>query len=151
MLIQLTEGALLVVLTVTIHGTVLGWIMWRLQQSPLTSRSLWRDSFLLARIAVWCVLAHLLEITLWAAFYAWQDVMPDIDVAWYFSAVTYATIGYGDVTPPELWRLLASVEGLTGILMCAWSGGFVFAVVTQLQETARAQQTSTEHGRHRPG
>ena len=149
MLIQLIEGALLVVLTVTIHGTVLGWIMWRLQQSPVTSLSLWRDSFLLARIAVWCVLAHLLEITLWAAFYAWQEVMPDLDVAWYFSAVTYATIGYGDVTPPEHWRLLASVEGLTGILMCAWSGGFIFAMVSRQYQGTVARRHAARAARRR--
>ena len=47
-------------------------------------------------------------------------------------AVTYATIGYGDITPPQNWRLLASMEGVTGILMCAWSGGLIFTIVSQI-------------------
>ena len=64
--------------------------------------------------------------------------MPDLETAGYFSAVTYATIGYGDITPPVEWRVLASMEGLIGILMCAWSGGFIFAVVSRL--------LATEHG-----
>jgi hypothetical protein len=50
----------------------------------------------------------------------------------YFSAVTYATIGYGDIVPPENWRMLAAMEGLTGILMCTWSGGFFFAIVSRM-------------------
>jgi hypothetical protein len=58
--------------------------------------------------------------------------MPNAEISFYFSAVTYATIGYGDVTLPESWRLLASMEGLIGILMCAWSGGFFFATVARL-------------------
>ena len=37
------------------------------------------------------------------------------------------------------YRLLASIEGLTGILMCAWSGGFFFAVVTRVQKSAIAE------------
>ena len=35
-------------------------------------------------------------------------------------------------------RLLASMEGLTGILMCAWSGGFFFSVVTRVWERRSA-------------
>lgn len=133
MLTQLLQGGLLVLLTVAIHGSVLGRILSRLGRPPLATGSTVADSWLLGRIAIWCVLAHLAEISLWAVFYWWRGVMPDPEVAFYFSAVTYATIGYGDVTPPADWRLLASIEGLTGILMCAWSGGFFFAIVQRLQ------------------
>lgn len=138
MFVQVVEGTLLLTITVAIHGLVLGWITWRLQQAPVVSRSLTADIWLLVRIAIWCVLAHVAEIAVWALFYWWRDVMPDWELAGYFSAVTYATIGYGDIVPPEDYRLLASMEGLTGILMCAWSGGFFFAVVTRIQETAVA-------------
>jgi hypothetical protein len=33
---------------------------------------------------------------------------------------------------PEPWRLHAAMEGLTGILMCGWSGAFFFAAVNRL-------------------
>jgi len=33
---------------------------------------------------------------------------------------------------PHEWRLLSGVEALTGILMCGWSTGFFFAVVTRM-------------------
>jgi len=138
MLGQLLEGALLAALSVAVHGVILGWITWRLQQAPIVSESPGKDILLLARVAVWCLLAHVLEIASWALFYLWRDVMPDWELALYFSAVTYATIGYGDITPPADYRLLASIEGLTGILMCAWSGGFFFAVVTRVQKSAIA-------------
>jgi hypothetical protein len=139
MLGQLLEGALLAALSVAIHGLILGWIIWRLQQAPVVSRSIGPGILLLVRVAVWCLLAHVVEIAAWALYYWWQDVMPDWELAVYFSAVTYATIGYGDVTPPAGYRLLASIEGLTGILMCAWSGGFFFAVVTRVQKSAVAE------------
>jgi Ion channel len=134
MFTQLLQGAVLIAITVAIHTGVMGWILWRLKQRPIVTRSLWGAYSLLAGIAVLCVFAHLVEIAIWAMFYVWQDVMPDLETAFYFSAVTYATIGYGDVVPPIQWRLLASMEGLTGILMCAWSGGFIFAVVMRLLE-----------------
>ena len=138
MIVQLLQGAVLVAVTVAIHGAALGWAMWWLKSAR--AGTLWRSYVILARLAVVCVFAHLVEIMVWAVFYVWYDVMPDLETAGYFSAVTYATIGYGDVTPPEYWRLLASMEGLTGILMCAWSGGFMFAVVLRLQEPRGTQR-----------
>jgi hypothetical protein len=129
---QLLLGAAMVALTVAIHGAVMGWMTWSLGHRRVLSHSLWSHYALLARVAIWCVLAHLAEIALWALVYAWQNVQPSFEVALYFSAVTYATIGYGDVLPPVAWRLLSSMEGLIGILMCAWSGGFIFAIVSRL-------------------
>jgi voltage-gated potassium channel Kch len=58
--------------------------------------------------------------------------MPNMPAALYFSAVTYTTTGYGDLVLPEEWRLLGAVEALTGILMCGWSTGFFFAIVSRM-------------------
>lgn len=55
--------------------------------------------------------------------------------ALYFSAVTYTTTGYGDLLLPTDWRLVGAVEALTGILMCGWTTGFFFAVVSRVLET----------------
>jgi len=109
--------------------------------------SLLHDWIAFARIAVTCIIAHLVEIGIWALFYFWEGSMPTLDVAAYFSAVTYATIGYGDITPPHHLRLLASMEGLTGILMCAWSGGFFFSIVTRVWE----RRSATLHHARRSG
>lgn len=140
MLGQFLQGAILVTVTVAIHGSVLAWSMSRLRLGSAVSRSFVRDTWLLSRLAVWVVLAHLFEIVIWALFFAWRDIMPDLATSFYFSAVTYATIGYGDVVPPPDWRLVSSVEGLTGILMCAWSGGFFFAVAANLFDGGRVGQ-----------
>jgi len=39
---------------------------------------------------------------------------------------------YGDVVLQKPWRLLAPLEGLTGILMCGLSAGLFFATVTAI-------------------
>jgi hypothetical protein len=79
----------------------------------------------------WLILVHLLEISVWGLFYFWQGSLPDAESAFYFSGVTYTTIGYGDLVLPKPWRMLAPLEGLTGILMCGLSAAFFFAVVTR--------------------
>jgi hypothetical protein len=136
---QLMIGFALVALTVLIHASVLSWLLWRSRRPPSAPETLLRDWFGFILIAATCVFAHLVEIILWALYYVWEGSFPDLNVAAYFSAVTYATVGYGDVIPPSHLRLVASMEGLTGILMCAWSGGFFFAVVTRVWDRRAAR------------
>jgi hypothetical protein len=81
------------------------------------------------------LLLHLMQVSLWALLYWWR-IGWDFNTALYFSTVTYATIGYGDVVPPPQWRLVAVTEGLTGVLMLGWSSALVFSVVVRLFETS---------------
>jgi hypothetical protein len=98
-----------------------------------TSRTpLWRWAWLFVILAGWMVFLHLVEITGWALLYVRTQAMPDLPSALYFSAVTYTTTGYGDLLLPNEWRLVGAVEALTGILMCGWSTGFFFAVVSRM-------------------
>jgi hypothetical protein len=83
-------------------------------------------------LAGWIVLLHVAEITVWAVAYAVMRAMPDFQSGLYFSAVTYTTTGYGDLVLPDRWRLVGAIEALTGILMCGWSTGFFFAVLTKM-------------------
>lgn len=129
---QFVAGFLLIGSNVAIHFGLTGFFVWRLRPMDLGGQPFAPALAILAHLVVWCVIAHVIEIVIWAVFYDAASVMPDIETASYFSAVTYATIGYGDITPPQNWRLLASMEGVTGILMCAWSGGLIFTVVSQM-------------------
>jgi CHASE2 domain-containing sensor protein len=121
-------------LCVAIHAAGVSWALDRLRRRPREALRFWPSTRLFVFVAVWIVLLHLAEISLWAAFYLWRDAMPDLGSALYFSAVTYTTTGYGDVVLVEGWRLLGAVEALTGILMCGWSTGFFFAIVNRLYE-----------------
>jgi hypothetical protein len=67
-----------------------------------------------------------------------------LSTSFYFSAVTYTTVGYGDLVLPETWRLFAAVEGLTGILMCGWSTGVFFAVVSAMYAGRQAEARAAE-------
>jgi hypothetical protein len=83
------------------------------------------------------VFLHLAEISAWAALYIWNGAIPDLASALYFSAVTYTTTGYGDIVLPPPWRIDGAMEALTGILMCGWSTGFFFTVVSRFHEPTR--------------
>ena len=88
----------------------------------------WRGTFLLTGIAGWTVLSHLLQILTWGAVYSGFGAIRDLTDAFYFSAVTYTTTGYGDLVLPEAWRVVGGIEALTGILMFGLSTGLFFGV-----------------------
>ena len=119
---------------IAIHGGgVTAALRW-FRRRPDVERTFWGWTWVLTCLAGWTVLLHLLEIGVWAAFYLSVGAMADLTSSLYFSCVTYTTTGYGDVVLPEAWRLLGGIEALTGILMCGWSTGFFFAVVSRMLE-----------------
>jgi hypothetical protein len=109
--------------------SIFGWVVRSRQQA---ASGFWRSTWLVIRIAYSLVAIHLVEIAVWAIYYWRQECLPDLESSFYFSGVTYTTVGYGDIVLSNHWRLLGPVEGLTGILMCGLSTGFFFAVVTKL-------------------
>src|ERR1700758_1274854 len=105
----------------------------------------WPITWLLIRIAWLLIVIHLLEVAVWASFFWWENCMPDLESSFYFSGITYLTIGYGDLVLPKEWRQFGPIEGLTGILMCGLSTALFFAVVSKriLQRIDGSEQSLT--------
>jgi voltage-gated potassium channel len=76
------------------------------------------------------IVLHVFEILLWAGFYRWR-CFPLCEPAFYFSSSSYATVGYGGVVLPRMWRTLAPVKSIIGVLMCGLSASFLFAIVNR--------------------
>ena len=100
----------------------------------IESPSVHRRVGLLLGLFVWIAILHLLQVCLWALVFWGAGALPTLEVATYFSLVTYTTIGFGDVVLGPGWRVLAGIEGLTGLLLAGWSTAFVFAVVNRMYE-----------------
>lgn len=133
MIRQLLIAWCLMASNVAIHASgVIGALTWLRRKDAQSLRQSW--TWLFVGVAGWVILLHVTEIMAWALVYTWRGAMPDLASAMYFSAVTYTTTGYGDVVLPQSWRLVGAVEALTGILMCGWSTGFFFAVLSRALE-----------------
>ena len=89
---------------------------------------------LLLGIFTFIVLLHLIQIALWAGVFWREGELPTLEKAVYFSITCYTTVGFGDIVLGPGWRLLAGIEGLTGIILVGWSTAFVFAIVNRMYE-----------------
>jgi hypothetical protein len=105
-----------------------------------------RSAMLVMRLMTAFIGLHLLEILLWAGFYRWLCFRL-WEPAFYFSAASYATVGYGDVVLPQMWRNLGPVESIIGVLMCGLSASFLFAIVSRLvdRETKLSHEPAKGH------
>ncbi len=50
----------------------------------------------------------------------------------YLSAITYSTVGFGDLAPVGAIRLVSGMESLTGLLLITWSASFTFLEMSRL-------------------
>jgi Ion channel len=147
MIAKLLMASCLVATTVIIHAAGLGTVLSHVLHSTMQpDKRFWPITWLLVRIAWFLIVIHLVEIAVWAMFFRWQNCLPNMESSFYFSGVTYATIGYGDLVLPQGWRLFGPLEGLTGILMCGLSTAFLFVIVSEriLQRMGGKEPSLTE-------
>lgn len=131
---QFTAAVVLVTLTVAAQSAgVAALIEWaKAHLNKGVDRFGWvRATILVVRFTSLIICLHLSEILLWAYFFRWQ-CLRTWESAFYFSASSYSTVGYGDIVLPPVWRILGPVEGLTGVLMCGVSVSLLFAIVARL-------------------
>ena len=135
MLTELLIGGGILAICLVIHITgmvVLGDQLVRRRQLIARRESNWHTAWLLMVIFAILILLHISESFIWAAFYVWYDLFQDHETALYFSLASYSTIGYGDVLLPHDWRLLGTIEGVSGVLLCGLSSAFLFTILNAL-------------------
>lgn len=133
-------AALLVVATGFLHFEVLRELNRRLPGLAMA------DRFKLLVVIATAFVAHAVEILLYGlAIYllvahfgagtlagASGDLL---STALYFSAETYTSLGFGDVTPIGPIRLLAGVEALNGLLLIGWTASFTYLSMERFWNT----------------
>ena len=127
-------GSALITITVVIHA--IGTSAW---VSHL--RKKYTDGFpahgrgallILVYTALIAFALHALEIVIWALVYlAFVPIneLASLEEAVYFSFVTFTTLGYGDITLSDGWRVLSGIEALNGIILVGWTTAMIFSVV----------------------
>ena len=130
---QLGAAVLLVSITLLVQcGGAASLIIW-IRSIPRETQEVrvFRCASLVMQTTVAVIALHGIVILLWASCYRWL-CLPSWESAFYFSASSYATVGYGDVILASKWRLLGPLESMVGMLMAGVSIGLLFAAVTHL-------------------
>jgi hypothetical protein len=130
-LLTVALTAVIVIGTVLLHYESLSWFGRVLKARVLHHRAK-IAALIFAQLGL-----HIIEIWLFAAGYllmirspAYGAIEPSAHLGFldlvYFSAMTYTTVGYGDLVPSGSIRFLCGMEALTGFVLITWSASFTF-------------------------
>jgi hypothetical protein len=143
---QIAIGIALMVATTFVHAGITGltlWILRNIHADRWATRSGVLEASLISGWVVALFLASLVEAAIWAVTYMHLGALQTFEEALYFSIVTYTTLGFGDITLSEEWRLLCSFEAANGIILFGWSTALVYALVQRMIQVRESSQ-------HRP-
>lgn len=129
-------GAVLTVIAVAWHYWALG-ALFRLMPSPDAEHSHFMRAL---GVLLLMVLVHLIEV-LWSAggLVVAKDWLglgdftdpftPTFRDYFYFSLVTYSTLGLSEFSPTGMIKVLTGLESLLGFILLTWSASFFYTLM----------------------
>lgn len=139
MLVTLVWGGAMTVLAVGVHLAGILVLLHMLRKNAhhiaptQTRRGLLRQFALIVLVTLGVFVVHGIEIWLFAFAYLLAGALPDLPTAVYFSAVSYSTLGFGDIVLGPDWRIFGAFEGVTGLILIGWSSAFLLSVTSRLR------------------
>jgi hypothetical protein len=96
------------------------------------------DLTIVVLVISFSVLAHAIEVAVWALLFIICGEFQQFGAAYYHSAVNYSTLGYGDMIMSPSWKLLGPLEAADGSLMFGVSTAMIFTVILRLIQSRDA-------------
>ena len=124
--------------TIAIHGVAVLSVVYFVRHEQRVGRAgigFWRDLLIVSGVILLALMAHVMEIGIWALVFEFCGEFSQPSIALYHSAVNYTSLGYGDVVMSAPWRLLGPLETADGMLMFGVSTAMIFAVIERLVQT----------------
>ncbi|MGI9491454.1 MAG: ion channel [Geminicoccaceae bacterium] len=134
---QLLIGSLIIAATTILHvalieAGILG--LTRFGERLVTAPGYRMKTAILIVLTHWLLASHSIGIWLWAMMFVLLGAIQELEPAVYFSLVTYTTLGYGDITLNEDWRILAGLCAANGLLLFGSSTAFLVELMRRLRQ-----------------
>jgi hypothetical protein len=136
--------------TIGVHAVALGATVQFIRREYQFRRAgvgFWTDVAIMAGVTLLALIAHMVEIAIWAVLFDACGEFTGLAPAFYHSAMNYTSLGYGDVVMSVSWRLLGPLEAAVGLLMFGVSTAMIFAVMQRLFRT-RLEARRAAHTDH---
>ena len=150
---EILWGALLVAITMAIHGTGMFSIL-RLVDAikewfdPLESFAGGLSLVVLASLLI--IITNIIEVMVWTAFFFLQGAQTNHHRAFYNAMLNYTTLQASYL--PQRWQLLEPLLGMAGLLTVAWSTGILYMLAQDFQNNQMRirKQRREKHGKTDP-
>lgn len=134
-IIQIVFGSLFLLLSAMIHVALFAKsipLIITLSKAIETLGQATRNAILISAGLGLLITAHTATIWLWAFVFYISGAVPEFSNSFYFAAVTYTTLGYGDIVLGPLMRIFASFAAITGLLTFGLSTAFLVGFLVRI-------------------
>jgi len=104
-------------------------------ERPLATNRVFPSAVLIWMVIMWMFLGICVEAGVWAALYLFNPAitnLPDASTAFYFSLVTYTTLGYGDIVLTGDWRVLSAIQAVNGVIIFGWTTALIIYFIQRI-------------------
>ena len=147
MLINLLSGLPVILICLVLQALFIAWCMrtyLRFRPYTRASNAVLPEILVLSAVMLLLMLGNCLQMALWAGLFMLLGEFDNFVTALYFSGVTFATLGYGDLVLSPSWRLLSALEAANGILMFGVSTAVMTAAVSDVFKHNLARHTQQQ-------
>ena len=126
-------GLPFIVVTVVFHAFSLGLINRRIASKIGVAGWLRNPSAVSALVmggtALWAILLHAFECSLWAVAYRFLGALPDNRTAMLYSLSAMTSYGHENIQLAAKWQLMGSLEALSGWILFGLTAAFLFTTM----------------------
>lgn len=94
-----------------------------------------KTTLALVAVVLWLIVGISICAWSWAGVFLMMGVFHSLEPSLYFSIVTFTTLGYGDITLPPEWRILASFAAVDGLIIFGLNTAFLVEFTTRLRSS----------------
>lgn len=88
----------------------------------------------LSAVTSWLLIGLLFVVTLWTIVFVVLGIFATPEESFYFSLVAFTTLGFGDITLPQEWRILSGFVATDGFLLFGLNTAVLLEVMIRIRE-----------------
>lgn len=132
---QLFLGFALIGITTAIQtiGITVGMAVKPRLARSLNDMTVFKSILLMSASAMWVLFGIVISVALWATTLIWLGAFDSFERSIYYALASYTTLGFGDVLPPQEWRILGAMIGANGMLGFGLATAAMVEVMRQIR------------------
>ncbi|CAN7634770.1 ion channel [Rhizobium sp. LjRoot258] len=151
-LFEIFVGTLILIVVIFVHGVGIRSISLQFSKSWAQVTSVtphWRLNLMLAVTIAALALLHFAETLIWAVPLYVREIIPSMRDSYYYVLESYTTLGEGNVTLPDTWRLLGPIIAMSGLFTFGWTGSVLVSIMTDFDkfDKLRARRERVEEAK----
>ncbi len=133
---QIILGSIMLSYCSVVHVFVVAWSIPLFQRlarvERFVSRPVRRTIIFLCTAILVVLAAHTIQIWSWSVMFLWFGAFDSNHESFYFSVVTYTTLGYGDIILGDGIKIFGTFAAIAGLLAFGISTAFLLSVLVRL-------------------